>query len=122
MIPFRFSLHLCPLYVDSVCLAHNCFLVTFSFCFKDELEPHERCIRKILEQKGRVIQIVYRLENSSDDVIEGFEDDEGFEAVEEDDEFELGADAESFFADEEQDSSVLDSVRIAWLRIQLGKS
>ena len=122
LIPFRFSLHLCPLYVDSVCLAHNCFLVTFSFCLKDELEPHERCIRKILEQKGRVIQIVYRLENSSDDVIEEFEDDEGFEAVEEDDEFELGADAESFFADEEQDSSVLDSVRIAWLRIQLGKS
>ena len=37
-----------------------------------------------MEQKGRVIQIVYRLENSSDDVIEGFEDDEGFEAVEED--------------------------------------
>ena len=83
------------------------------FWFQEELEPHERCIRKILEQKGRVVQIVYRLENSSDDVIEGFEEDD----LEFD---ELGVDATSIFDQEDEGSALLEAVRSAWVRLQLG--
>ena len=83
------------------------------FFFKEELEPHERCIRKILEQKGRVVQIVYRLENSSDDVIEGFEEDD----LEFD---ELGVDATSSFDQDDEGSALLEAVRSAWVRLQLG--
>ena len=91
------------------------------FWFQEELEPHERCIRKILEQKGRVVQIVYRLENSTDDVIEGFE------ASDEDDDIdEIGFDVVSsdktgLIDDEGEVSRFEESLRSAWVRIQLGK-
>ena len=84
------------------------------FIFQEELEPHERCIRKILEQKGRVVEIVYRLEDG-EDISEAFDyiDEIGCEA--------LSASETGLFEDDETPESALrQRVRSAWVRIQLG--
>ena len=95
----------------------------FCFTLQDELEPHERCIRKILEQKGRVIEIVYRLENCDDDIIEGFEAIDAFEENGGIDEIgvDVAFDDEGLFGDDARESAFRKTIRNAWVRIQLGK-
>ena len=94
------------------------FLRFFHFSLQDELEPHERCIRKILEQKGRVVEIVYRLENSGENIVEGFEAFEEDDAIDEVG-FDVTTDDEELFG-EGPESALLERVRSAWVHIQLG--
>ena len=42
----------------------NVFLALF---FNNKLQIHFQCIQRILEQKGRIIQIVYRLDGTGDE-------------------------------------------------------
>ena len=95
-------------------------LVSLSL-FKEDLEPHERCIRKILEQKGRVVEIVYRLD-SSDEIIEGFEAIDAVTDYIDEVGIDVAFDDESrLFEDGAPESALQQRVRSAWIGIQLGK-
>ena len=88
---------------------------------KEDLEPHERCIRKILEQKGRVVEIVYRLD-SSDEIIEGFEAMDAVTDYIDEVGIDVAFDDESrLFEDGAPESALQQRVRSAWIGIQLGK-
>ena len=72
-----------------------------------------------MEQRGRIVEIVYKLDNIEGNFIEGFE------AFEEDDSidevgFEVNGDDEGLFEDEDPESALRERVRSTWVRIQLG--
>lgn len=72
-----------------------------------------------MEQRGRIVEIVYKLDNIEGNFIEGFE------AFEEDDSidevgFEVTGDDEGLFEDEDPESALRERVRSTWVRIQLG--
>lgn len=72
-----------------------------------------------MEQRGRIVEIVYKLDNIEGNFIEGFEAFEEEDSIDEVG-FEVTGDDEGLFEDEDPESALRERVRSTWVRIQLG--